>query len=512
MPLYPVFAALYFVLHLAAANGSELILVSDLVRPLAGELAACLAFWALAAWAGRGVSRGAPLALVAVVCFSTFGILASALQTQLAPIGGAAGLLVLLVYFLGVAALALRRFGRVPSPGTTRYLNIVTGLLVSYSAFRVATDTSLSEGATRVARVQPVLAQPAASGNRRPPDIYLIVLDKYTGSRMLGPQYGFDNRPFEDSLRARGLIVPAQAQANYIHTSLALAAMLNLDYLDDLPERFGVDNDDWELVYPMIEDNRLAAFLRGHGYRYIFFPSAFAPTRQSRVADAQLPSPSQIRPEFEAVWLWTTPIPAAHLLACRIAGCQVFTFSYTPESAELLDWKFAQLAGLAGRKDPVFVFAHLTLPHEPYVYYRTCAHREPYWPLDDTGDTLGVKQAYIEQIECLNRKLLVLVDALQKRSTAPPVILLQADHGHGRLGRLAPSLESVAPWQVAERRAIFSAYALPGVPPEAVSDSISPVNIIRLVLRHYFNADLPNRRDVTYWSAWTRPYRFTRFE
>jgi hypothetical protein len=512
LPLYPLLAAIYFVLQLAAENGSELIRMADLVTPIAGQLAACTLLWAVAAWAARGLSRGAPLALLAVVCFSTFGVVAAALQGPLDPIAGPVGLLVLLTYFLAVAAFALRRLAWTPSPGTTRYLNIVTGLLAAYAVFRVATDASLSQGAARIAPVQPALAQTATSGSRRPPDIYLIVLDKYTGSRMLGPQYGFDNRPFEDSLRARGLIVPAYAQANYIHTSLALAAMLNLDYLDDLLERFGVNNEDWELVYPLIENNQLASFLRNQGYRYVFFPSAFAPTRESRMADAQLPSPSQIRPEFETVWLWTTPIPTAHLLACRIAGCQVFTFSYTPESAQLLDWKFDRLPELAGREQPAFVFAHLTLPHEPYVYDRTCAHRQPYWPLDDESDTLALKRAYVEQIECLNRKLLVLVDALRKGSGTPPVILLQSDHGHGRLGRLAPALEATAPWQVAERRSIFAAYSLPGVPSEEVSDSISPVNVIRLVLRHYFNVDLPKRPDVTYWSAWARPYRLTRLE
>jgi hypothetical protein len=205
-------------------------------------------------------------------------------------------------------------------------------------------------------------------------------------------------------------------------------------------------------------------------------------------------------------------MPTAHLLACRIAGCQVFTFSYTPESAELLDWKFDRLPELAGGAQPVFVFAHLTLPHEPYVYYGNCAHREPYWPLDDAADTLALKRAYVEQIECLNRKLLVLVDAIRRHSTTPPVILLQADHGHGRLGRLAPGLDAVAPWQVAERRAVFAAYALPGVPVDEVSDSITPVNIVRLMLRHYFKANLPSRPDVTYWSGWTRPYQFTRLQ
>jgi hypothetical protein len=212
------------------------------------------------------------------------------------------------------------------------------------------------------------------------------------------------------------------------------------------------------------------------------------------------------------VWLWSTPIPIVHANGCRLVGCEVHRFSYTPESAKLLDWKFNRLPELAGGARPVFVLAHLTLPHEPYVYSRTCRHRVPYWPMDDVADTLAVKQAYIAQIECLNRKLLLLVDALQRRSHPRPVILLQSDHGHGRLGRWAAGLESAAPWQVEERRAIFAAYSLPGVPPAAVSDSISPVNVTRLVLRHYFGADLPSLPDVTYWSAWERPYRFTRLE
>jgi hypothetical protein len=198
------------------------------------------------------------------------------------------------------------------------------------------------------------------------------------------------------------------------------------------------------------------------------------------------------------------------MFACQFLGCQVSLYAYTPESADLLDWKFARLPELTGGARPTFVFAHLTLPHEPYVYDAKCAHREPYWPLNDSRDTLAVKSAYVAQIECLNRKLLALVDQVRARARTPPVILLQADHGHGRLGRLGPGLEQTKPWQVAERRAVFAAYLLPGVTPNAIADSISPVNVSRLVLQHYFGADLPQLVNVTYWSAWARPYRFTR--
>ena len=57
---------------------------------------------------------------------------------------------------------------------------------------------------------------------------------------------------------------------------------------------------------------------------------------------------------------------------------------------------------------------------------------------------------------------------------------------------------------------VFSAYRLPGVDPSSVSDSITPVNVMRLVLRHYFGADLPPVEDISYWSSETHPLQFDR--
>jgi hypothetical protein len=502
VPIYPVFFTLFLVLNLAAENGGELIPLPDLLGPIGVSLLACLVGWFLSTILSGSIQAGALVASVASIGFMNFAWLSAALP---APLGGPQGTIGVILYSLCASIVAVRCW-RGSLQGITRYLNLLAILLATYSSARVIRDASLSDGGE--AALPPISAGDAPT-RAHMPDIYLLVLDKYTSSQLLASHYGFDNSPFESALRRRGFIVPSMARANYIHTSLALASMLNLQYLDDLPARFGEDNDRWPLVYPLVENNRLAAFLQSLGYEYVFFPSAFPPTRQSKVADAQLPSPSQIRPEFEAVWLATTPLPYLYESSCRLLGCAVNKFPYIPESAELLDWKFNRLASLAGTSRPIFVFAHLTLPHEPFIYHSNCDHRVPYWPVDDTREKLAIKRAYIEQIECLNAKVLTLVDSLRRRSRTPPVILLQSDHGHGRLGRLAPDLEHAAGWQVAERVAIFAAYFLPEVPSDSVSDSISPISAARLVLRHYFSADLPALVDATYWSGWERPYRFT---
>ena len=88
--------------------------------------------------------------------------------------------------------------------------------------------------------------------------------------------------------------------------------MLNLRYMDDLPDRFGRESRSRALTYPIVEDNTLVRFLKRQGYRFVFFPTAFGPTRQNRLADLNLPDPGSIQPEFFTAWRSTTVIPMLH--------------------------------------------------------------------------------------------------------------------------------------------------------------------------------------------------------
>ena len=508
--VYPFLASAYFVLAFAAQNNSELIPARDLLWPFAISLAVCGVCWMIAFSCTRDLQKTALITLLLVVAFCSFGYVTEALlaRNALERVGGDGAMLLLFALALAGPILAIGRSRR-RFEDFNRYFALVALMLTGYNALRFYRDTRVSARADLL--LSPLASVPMENGSHSSPDIYLIVLDKYTSSRVLASQYQYDNSEFEHSLRARGFVVPTASHTNYVHTFLSLASMLNLQYLDTLPLVFGIDNESWALTYPTVERNRLALKLKANGYRFVFFPTAFAATRQNRYADTQLPDPSQIRPEFATAWHHTTMLPAFHRLGCAVLRCRVNRFPYVPESAELLDWKFKRLEQLAGGEQPLFVFAHLTLPHEPYIYWPNCEHRVPYWPIrDDGAEDAKVKVAYVDQIRCLNRKLMTLVDSLQQRSRIPPVILLQSDHGHGRLGRDLPGLERATPDRISDRISVFGAYSLPGVSADSLADSITPVNVVRLVLRHYFRADLPPLQDATYWSAHDRPYRFIR--
>lgn len=499
----PLLYAIYFVLTLAASNTSDLHGWHDLAWPMSMSALACLLFWLTGLTWTKDRHKAALLALLWLVAFSVYGYVAETLRLSgaLRLIGAEAGLGGLFAMALFGPSVAISRSPR-RLEAVNQFATLVGLCLIAFTTAQLYLGLAKGRDPAAALPLPTVAAERAPAGAR--PDIYLIILDKYTGGELLEDHFGFDNSAFEGFLKSRGFVVPRSGQANYPQTPLALASMLNLEYLQQLPR--GVP------LYDLIENNRVASFLKQQGYRFVFFPTGFRVTWQNRNADMQLPPPREVRGEFAAVWQNTTMLPEILGGACKLIGCTAGRFLITAQAATLMDWKFERLKDLSGGDTPIFALAHLSLPHEPFLYHADCSHRDLYWPVG--AGVLGDEEAdrgYLDQIQCANRKLATLVDSILARSRHPPVILLQADHGHGRMGHL-PSFDKVNAYQLRERMSAFAAYLLPGVPSGVVRDSVTPVNVVRLVLRHYLGADLPPLEDASYWGLEDRPFDLVRIK
>jgi hypothetical protein len=88
------------------------------------------------------------------------------------------------------------------------------------------------------------------------------------------------------------------------------------------------------------------------------------------------------------------------------------------------------------------------------------------------------------------------VSAILARSAAPPVIIIQGDHGPG--GHL--DWESPDRSCLLERTPILLAYYLPDGGDRLVYPGISPVNSFRVVLNAYFGLDMELLPDETYFT------------
>lgn len=510
-PLYPFLASAYLVVALAAANGAELVGPGDLLRPVVISLVVAFVAWILNGLLTKERGKRALLTFAAVVVFGASGRAIAVLRGWPPLADFATDIVALpLIVILLVAFTDLVRRSRHSFLSTLRYLNLVATMLLFWSAGRFVWNSATTRDALPMSSLPALHAESGHRLNPKP-DFFFIVLDKYTGPRSLRRNFELDDSNFLQFLEQKGFFVPRNARANYNHTFLALAAMLNWQYLDTLVAALGRNNQSWRAAYPVIEDSRVSRVLKQKGYRFIFFPSAFPMTKRNRYADEQLPAPTNGNREFEAVWLRTTVLRPLLESLCPIVGCS--SGKYVPESAALMDWKFRRIAELAGSTAPVFVFAHLTVPHEPYIYDAECGHRNPYIPERDDGPEAGpVMAAYVNQVKCTNEKVERLVTDILRRANRQTIIVLQADHGHGRMGHDQPALKDALPWQVEERTDIFAAYFLPGHPEGLLSDSVGPINAVRAIMRHYYSMPLPPLPEQTFWSSSSYPYAFTKIK
>jgi hypothetical protein len=510
---YPFLVSIYPVLTLAAAN-VDYVTAAGLAFALLAFLAVAALCWFVSGRLTNDRHRRGLFALLGVAFFCFYGFFERSLGSADEVWPGARTALTLglwVVVCLATAGLFFRL--RRPGERTSHYLNVCALIFLAFPLLQLGSGLAATSGEP------PGLSVPAAGALRGPRrDIYLIVLDKYTGTRSLAANYAFDNRPFEAWLRDKGFFVPAHPRANYSQTKVALPSMLNWMYMDSLASALGPGDDARAILRGLTEHNLAWRFLHGQGYRFVFFPSAYFLTARNSNADLQLPEPGEPSIGTSVAWLSSTPVPDLLRLGCDLSACGAGDgqwFPYEPESAERMEWKFAQLAALAAHEEPTFVFAHLLLPHEPYQFNADCTRREPFWPLDETGEqSAAVGAAYSAQIACTNQMLARLIDALLSAPGPKPIIILQSDHGHARIVKnaiysMTNPLAEQPPAVVDERMDVFAAYYLPDNGNRSLYDTITPINVLPIVFNHYFGTRIPKLPDRMFWSDYLDPLRLT---
>ncbi|HEU4681610.1 MAG TPA: sulfatase-like hydrolase/transferase [Gemmatimonadales bacterium] len=486
--------------------------LTDVGGLIAIMLLACLALYAIVALAtgGRWADPLVPLVvLAAVLWFYGYEAVRSVhrfARGTPAPIV-VTGLVVALAAVATVAA--LRWLAR-----RTAYLDRVstffalTGvLLVGWSGFRIVADQLKARSKVRASALARELTRPLPVHGSNPAaraqpqrDIYLLILDEYASSRVLSERFGFDNREFEDSLRKLGFTVPPLVRSNYVHTLLSIPSLLNFSHLDRLQGELGPRETDPALPNYLVENNRTTAFLKAQGYKFLFFPSQWwVSTQHNRNADWEFQPWSGLqlgreltRSDMRRVFVGSTPLS----LLRRDFG----------HDADHVKRTLDALARSGGPGGPKFALAHILNPHYPYVFDAECrtVPKRPVGAWDQRR-----RDAYIEQVKCLNRLLLKTVTALRERSSPAPIILLVGDHGTASTRySSAKSADAVAPVQARERFGTFGAFHLPEGGGRLFADSVTLVNVIPKVLNYYFDAGIPLAPDSLYMSLEQTPYLF----
>lgn len=276
-----------------------------------------------------------------------------------------------------------------------------------------------------------------------------------------------------------------------------------MDYVEALiPEQERGREPLWDLI----QDSVVRRQLEDLGYETVAFSTGLRGT-EWRDADLYL-SPATLdglagSDAFESMLSQTTAIrlviDGAVALPHLVPALDYLYEAHRTRLLHTLDG----LATLPPGDRPRLVFAHLILPHPPFVFSSEGQPLTPDAPFSLDFPPGGSEQSYItgyrEQVIFINRELERIVEAILAQSGRTPVIVIQADHG--------PDSNSGRQGYVQERMTILNALLLPGGT-ETIYPHITPVNTFRVVFNQVFGGNYERLPDRALYSEYVTPYDF----
>jgi hypothetical protein len=380
-------------------------------------------------------------------------------------------------------------------------LNLIGIILLVFPVSQTAIFFIRSQRAAQV-RVQQNSGSTilSAADPQKMPDIYLIILDMYARDDVLLSDYGYDSTSFLNNMRSKGFFVVDCSLSNYSHTELSMTSELNFDYIQNLGDQFKLPSTDRSAMWPYIQHSAVRNLLESIGYKTVAFETGY-PWSQLEDAAYYFTPPtrslilSQINP-FEAMLVNSSAgliLSDAQLL---LSGNLNAKANFLHANRELFVLKKLEEVPLI--EGPKFVFAHILVPHQPFVFDpqgNIVADPNFYsegWglPVNDTYASTG----YINQVAFLDNRLPSLIDKILKESRVPPVILIESDHGTD-----------------VDRDANLEAFYLPGGGNNQLYQGMTLVNTFRIVFNQYFSAHLALLPDKSYIGNYNDPYNFSNF-
>jgi len=499
--LHPFLVAVYPPLFLYAQNIGQFYF-SDVIQPTLLILGGTTIAWFLLALFTKNPQKTGIIVSLFLLLFFSYG----PVKSYLGEIGSVPFMsIVWIILFAAGCCLIVRR--QKSFTKLTQVLNVMFGLLFIFSVAKIISGTFAGADpptSTSInARTRHISQQKEHAGNY--PDIYFIVLDAYARDDILKEIYDFDNSEFLTYLRGKGFYIADRSVANYGQTGLTIASCFNLQYLDKFVERIGHKTRSRQPLLTLIEKNLIFRYLRDRGYTIISFATGCSAT-EFQSADIYLKSGSPIN-TFQNALLNLTIIPD---LRRRSKPGDQFE-KHRDTILNILD-NLGEVAAL--RIVPKFVFAHVEIPHPPFVFgpngepVRLEARFDDYdgdWLIRPGRLTLGeYKKRYRDQLIFVNKKIKKMVDEILSKSKRPPVILILSDHGP-RSGTIWHDPKRT---NVKECLANLSAFYLPHTHGNFLYPEITPVNIFRVILNEYFGEDLKLLPDKSYFSTARYLYQF----
>lgn len=327
------------------------------------------------------------------------------------------------------------------------------------------------------------------------PDIYFIMPDCYPSSSYQAEMLNHNNAYFDSTLALAGFYVSPRSTSNYNRTQFSIPSTLNMEYLASIDTTFSSKALEYSKALEQTKNNTLITFLKKNNYQFInlsIFDIGDSPafTRESFIKASENDiilnntfggcykrdlSPKLFKPVYSQDYNFNL----SKIEHYRIYGVH---------NKKVIDSLYEITLDTGNIISPKIVYAHLYLPHYPYLYDSV---GKAYPDKDVFNDSAYVdKKMFKGYIQYTNSKLLQIVkNILSAHERKDIVIILQSDHGFDDIDTSRP--------QDAFRN--YKAIYFSDKDYSMLYDSMSNVNTFRVVLNKYFMQHLPMLKDSSFY-------------
>lgn len=502
IPIHPFLISCYAVLSLYSANMDEIFINSIgrllIVLTLSTTILLVLFFGLTKNWQKSGL-----LVSFFLLLFFTYGHVHTFKDITFGGINVFRHKYLMMIWLLlGVAGtIFIRRIKDLkPVTGFVNTMSVIMLLFPVFSIGRFVVEEKVYGSVVETQTSSPFeLSTPQPA-----PDVYFIVLDAYGRADVLQDLVGYDNSGFIRELQDMGFYVAECSQSNYARTQLSIASTLNMDYVQNLIPDLYADEVKF-LVSPLLLHSQVRNLFEGMGYKIVAFYNGYPrvhwedadyflqPEEQSLLLtqlDSTLTS-------FEELFINTTMLSA--IIDSQADGVPI---SSNPSRREADLYMLTTLPKIPQILGPKFIYAHLMLPHPPFIF----GPNGEEVTISTSGDGLNDvteyqdeanRVGYRDQLIYTNRQILSVLRDIIENSPTPPIIVLESDHGPTGYGGAQ------------NRMGNFMAYYFPDKDVDGLAyPSITPVNSFRLVFNAYFDGKYPLLDDISYYSDATYNFNY----
>lgn len=252
------------------------------------------------------------------------------------------------------------------------------------------------------------------------PNIYFLMIDGYANNKSLKKYWGYDNRPFTDSLQKLGFKYIEDSKSDYLFTIQTVASLLNFEKIN------GLDKENSTELIKKIKHNKLTQLLIERGY-HVENLSIF-----------------NIHGTENNYNLWfgdSQKNILTYLFRKSLVGRYLEILNKSHESKLKREIKIDEELMKIVRKQnktPKFVFYHSLQVHHPFrdgeekkgedLIQNIQNNKNTFQSLGSVAENKKWMREYIQQINACNKKTIFLVTEILKYDPHCKIFLF-SDHG-----------------------------------------------------------------------------------